>query len=187
MKAQKFVWFKAGFLSPAELREAAIQMGYESTTIEPKSLNPAIRSSTLTRRWIRADSCPRVICVGPIRLVFLNSGKASLGVNNLLQSYTAPRKGSVFEDGWVPTSKEGMQAIVARQSIWGCAGYLNQGQWRVWISVLFPVCQIYEGYISLRQDNHNLIIPQRTEISLATLLLNLYYISLKKLISTTRF
>lgn len=46
MKGEKIMWLKAGFLLPAEIREAAIQMGYEGPIIEPKSLNPAARSST---------------------------------------------------------------------------------------------------------------------------------------------
>ncbi|MCJ1349457.1 hypothetical protein MMC31_007697 [Peltigera leucophlebia] len=52
LKGQKFLWFKAGFLLPAETREAEIQMRYESAIIEPKSLNAATRSSTNNHRRI---------------------------------------------------------------------------------------------------------------------------------------
>ncbi len=51
-KDEKVMWFKAGFLLPAEIREAAIQMGFESPIIEPKSLNPTTRSSTENHRRI---------------------------------------------------------------------------------------------------------------------------------------
>lgn len=52
VKNENFWWFKAGFLSPVEIREAAIQTGYEGPIIEPKSLNPATRLSTGNHRRI---------------------------------------------------------------------------------------------------------------------------------------
>lgn len=52
VNGEKVLRFKAGFLLPAEIREAAIQMGYESPITEPKSLNPATRSSTDNHRRI---------------------------------------------------------------------------------------------------------------------------------------
>lgn len=52
LKGQRFLWFKAGFLLSAEIREAEIQMRYESAIIEPKSLNAATRSSTNNHRRI---------------------------------------------------------------------------------------------------------------------------------------
>lgn len=52
VKDEEVMWFKAGFLLPAEIREATIQMGYESPIIEPKSLNPATRLSKEDHRRI---------------------------------------------------------------------------------------------------------------------------------------
>lgn len=58
VKDEEIMWFKAGFLLPAEIREAAIQMGYESPVIEPKSLNRATRSSTEDHRRILTNPSP---------------------------------------------------------------------------------------------------------------------------------
>lgn len=52
VKDEKVLWFMAGFLLPAEIRKAAIQMGYEGPIVEPKSLNPGTRSCTENHRRI---------------------------------------------------------------------------------------------------------------------------------------
>lgn len=55
VKDETFVWFKAGFLSPDEIRKPVIQMCYVSPITELKGVYPATLSSTENYRSISTN------------------------------------------------------------------------------------------------------------------------------------